>query len=124
MTKCFKIVTIPLHPYTFRKIREVNPHEKEVFSVLTKSQKQARQEFEQDLEKERKDHNDKIKDIESLISETKQLLTDEKSKMKKINEFLKAKSPNKEMIKTLVNKIEISEDKKVKIFFNFNINEG
>ena len=44
--------------------------------------------------------------------------------MKKINEFLKAKSPNKEMIKTLVNKIEISEDKKVKIFFNFNINEG
>ena len=80
--------------------------------------------IKQDLEKERKDHNDKIEDIESLISETKQLLTDEKSKMKKINEFLKAKSPNKEMIKTLVNKIEISEDKKVKIFFNFNINEG
>ena len=34
------------------------------------------------------------------------------------------KSFDKEMIKTLVNKIEIKEDKTVNIFFNFNLNEA
>ena len=34
------------------------------------------------------------------------------------------KSIDKEMIKTLVNKIEIKEDKTVNIFFNFNLNEA
>ena len=43
--------------------------------------------------------------------------------MKLINDFLKAKTPNKEIIKILVNRIEINKDKSIKIYFNFNLNE-
>ncbi len=76
-----------------------------------------------DLEKDRKDYEAKITDLEIIVSESKNLLTDQKTKMKYINNFLKAKNPDKEMLKTLINKIEINEDKTIKIFFNFNLNE-
>ena len=77
-----------------------------------------------ELEKDRREYDAKISDLEILIRESKNLLTDEKTKQKYIHDFLKAKSFDKEMIKTLVNKIEIKEDKTVNIFFNFNLNEA
>ncbi len=80
-------------------------------------------EIKRNLEKERKDCENKIIDIELSVSESKNLLTDEKTKRKYINEFLKAKNPNKELLKTFINRIEIYKDKSVKIFFNFNLNE-
>lgn len=80
--------------------------------------------IKKELEKDRNECQAKISDLEILVSESKNLLTDEKTKMKKINDFLKAKKPDKQMIKTLVNRIEVNEDKTIKIFFNFNINEA
>ena len=77
-----------------------------------------------DLEKDRKECEAKIADLEILINEAKNLLTDDKTKQKYINNFLKAKNPSKEVIKTLVNKIEIKEDKSVKIFFNFKLEDS
>ena len=38
-----------------------------------------------------------------------------------INEFLKSKTPSKEIIKIFINKIEIFENKNIKIHFNFNL---
>ena len=76
-----------------------------------------------ELEKEKRECENKINDLEISINESKNILTDNKTKTKYINNFLNAKNPTKEMIKTLVNRIEISEDKQVKIFFNFNVNE-
>ena len=75
-----------------------------------------------ELEKERGECDTKISNLEISISESKNSLTDEKTKQKYINNFLKVKNPSKEMIKTLVNKIEIKEDKTVTIFFNFSLN--
>ncbi len=76
-----------------------------------------------DLEKDRKNCAEKIVDLEISVSEAKNILTDEKTKRKYINEFLNAKNPDKEVLRTFVNRIEIHEDKSVKIFFNFNLNE-
>ena len=56
------------------------------------------------------------------LASSKNLLTAEKTKQKYIHDFFGAKSFDKEMLKTLINKIEIKEDKTVKIFFNFNLN--
>lgn len=76
-----------------------------------------------DLETEKKECESKISDLEISINEIKSLLTDEKTKMKYINDFLKANNPDKAMISSLINKIEINEDKSIKIFFNFNLTE-
>lgn len=77
-----------------------------------------------ELEKDRRECDLKISNLETLISESKNLLTDEKTKQKYIYDFLKLKSFDKEMIKALVNKIEIKEDKTVSIFFNFSLDGG
>ena len=79
--------------------------------------------IKKELEKDRKECLIKISDLEITISDSKNNLTDEKSRMKLINDFLKAKTPNKEIIKILVNRIEINKDKSIKIYFNFNLNE-
>lgn len=80
--------------------------------------------IKKDLEKDRKECENKISDLEITLSESKNLYTDEKRKKELINDFLKVKIPDKQMIEKLVNKIEINEDKSIKIFFNFNINEA
>lgn len=77
-----------------------------------------------ELEKDRREYDVRISDLETSISESKNLLTNEKTKQKYIDDFLKVKSFDKEMIKTFVNKIEIKEDKTVSIFFNFSLNGG
>lgn len=80
--------------------------------------------IKKDLEKDRKECESKISDLEISLSESKNLYTNEKRKKELINDFLKVKNPNKQMIEKLVNKIEIKEDKSIKIFFNFNISEA
>ena len=80
--------------------------------------------IKKDLEKDRKECENKISDLEITLSESKNLYTDEKRKKELINDFLKVKIPDKQVIEKLVNKIEINEDKSIKIFFNFNINEA
>ena len=79
--------------------------------------------IKKELEKDRKECVAKVTDLEILLGESKNVLTDEKTKMKWINEFLKSKTPEKEVLKILVNRIEVYEDKSIKIFLNFNLNE-
>ncbi len=81
-------------------------------------------EIKKDLQKDRKNLDEEVANLEILISESKNVFTDEKTKQKYINDFLKMKNPDKELLKTIINKIEVYEDKSIKIFFNFNINEA
>lgn len=80
--------------------------------------------IKKELEKDRREYDAKISDLETLISESKRVLVDDKTKQKYIHDFLKVKNFNKEMIKMFVNKIEIKEDKTVKIFFHFSLDGG
>lgn len=75
------------------------------------------------LEKERTSYNLKIDDLKMMLEVSKNNITDEKSKMQMINNFLKVKNPNKQIIKDLVKKITIDEQKIVRIYFNFNLNK-
>lgn len=80
--------------------------------------------IKKDLQKDRKECEIKIADLEILISKSKSIFKDEDTKLKYINNFLSAETPSKQVIDTFINKIEVNEDKKVKIFFNFNLNES
>ena len=57
-----------------------------------------------------------------MVGNSKNNLLDDKNKEKMINSFLKAKKPSKIMFEELINKITISEDKTVKIYFKVNLN--
>ena len=57
-----------------------------------------------------------------MAGNTKVDVLSEKSRQKMINDFLKMKNPNKQIIKDTINKITIDKNKKVKIYFNFNLN--
>lgn len=78
-------------------------------------------EIKKELVKDRKDCELKVQDLEIVMAKSKNILTDEKMKLDYINEFLKSKTPSKEIIKIFINKIEIFENKNVKIHFNFNL---
>lgn len=80
--------------------------------------------IKKELQKDRKECEMKIQDLEIVLSKSKNILTDERLKLNYIDEFLKSKTPSKEIIKVFINKIEIYEDKKVKIHFNFNLDEA
>lgn len=74
------------------------------------------------LEKDREELTNKINDLKVMLDNSKSNLTDEKTKLKMINNFLKVKNPDKQMIRELINKITIDKDKNVKIYFKFNVN--
>ena len=67
-----------------------------------------------------------VKNYEQSIKEFEQELSGESNKNKEENrldnlveEFLKMKNPNKEIIREFIEKIEIHSDKQVDIYFNF-----
>ncbi len=74
-----------------------------------------------DLEKDRNICEEKVADLQKLIHETNHLMGNEKTKQIYIDQFLNAKNFDKEILKILIHKIEIQEDKSVKICFNFNL---
>lgn len=76
-----------------------------------------------ELEKDRNEYETKINDLETMLEESKKILTDDKTKTNLINEFLKLKKPYKQILNILVNRIEVNEDKTIKIYFNFNLGE-
>lgn len=41
-----------------------------------------------------------------------------------IDKFMNLETPDKELMSELIKRIEIDKNKNVKIYFNFNINEG
>ena len=77
--------------------------------------------IKKELVKDRKECELKVQDLEIILAKSKNILTDEKMKLDYINEFLKSKTPSKEIIKIFINKIEIFENKNIKIHFNFNL---
>lgn len=79
--------------------------------------------IKKELEVERETVKSQIEHIKNTIAKMKNNLTDDKTKQQFINEFLKEDKPNKEVFKTLINRIEVFEDKTIKIHYNFNINE-
>lgn len=79
-------------------------------------------EIKKSLEKDRKEILNKISELEIMAGNTKVDVLSEKSRQKMINDFLKMKNPNKQIIKDTINKITIDKNKKVKIYFNFNLN--
>lgn len=78
--------------------------------------------IKKDLSIEKNSIDIKIKDLNRMLSNNKDNLTNKKTKDRIINNFLKVKNPDKPLLRDLIHKITIDKDKKVKIYFNFNIN--
>ena len=57
-----------------------------------------------------------------MLSDDKSDINDEKTKKKIINNFLKVKNPDSNLLREIIKKITIDKNKKVRIYFNFNIN--
>ncbi len=106
-----KIITIDKALSDLYKDRANNVISNNEFMVIKK-----------DLQKDKKISERKTLELEELVSETKNLFTDDKIKRKYINDFLKVKDYNKEILKIFIDKIEVANDKSIKIFFNFNLN--
>lgn len=69
------------------------------------------------LEAKIKDKRNKYAEIEELIKDSD---SDDNSKLKKvIKEFLSLEKPTPELIKVIINRIEVHQDKQVDIVFNF-----
>lgn len=73
------------------------------------------------LEKEKKDTLDRLEDLKRKLSNTSNGGAKEKDIIKFINEYLSFEKPPKELLALLINKVEIDENKKIDIYFNFKI---
>lgn len=76
------------------------------------------------LEEDKKRYNEKLKSIEKMIMSKKTKKEDTKNKKELIENFLKVENPDKELMSELIKKIEIDENKHVKVYFNFNIKDN
>ncbi len=80
------------------------------------------QKLKNDLTKEKEKLILRISDLELMIGKGKIKLGSGNEKEKVISDFLKMKNPDKFVLNQLIKRIEIDEQKNVKIYFNFNIN--
>lgn len=78
--------------------------------------------IKKDLSNEKLILSDKISDLNGMLSDDKSDINDEKTKKKIINNFLKVKNPDSNLLREIIKKITIDKNKKVRIYFNFNIN--
>lgn len=78
-------------------------------------------EIKTELEKDKEVYINKIIELNKIIKNIN-LNNNASGLEKNINEFIELKSPTKQMIMSLIHKIEITKDKKIKIFVNFNLN--
>ena len=78
-------------------------------------------ELKQDLEKDKDILENKINEIEDLIEKNEQEAENQQLMFDKISEFLSLKNPSKQILLDLIKKIEIMENKQIKIYLNFNI---
>ena len=69
---------------------------------------------------EKKQLEKEIVNLKLQINNLNKSLEDTEKRDKIIDDFLKMKKPNKQILRKLINKITIDENKKVKIYFNFN----
>ena len=76
--------------------------------------------YERLFKKMKKDEHDKEVEYIELKKEAEDCIDDNDEKLKKlIKEFLKLDKPTSEVMKVLINRIEIHQDKKIDLFFNF-----
>ena len=78
--------------------------------------------IKQNLTNEKVELEKNINNLKIMLGKSKDNLMDDNNKKKIINDFLKMKNPNKQILQALISKITIDETKKVKIYFKFNIN--
>ena len=78
-------------------------------------------ELKQDLENDKDILDNKINQIEEIIEKNNQEAENQQLMFDKINEFLLLKNPSKTILLDLIKKIEIMENKQIKIYLNFNI---
>lgn len=76
------------------------------------------------LDNDRTRYQEKVKDLEIMLINNKAKNKDDSRKQKVIDSFLKLENPDKQLISELIKRIEIDENKNVKIYFNFNISGG
>ncbi len=76
------------------------------------------------LDNDRIRYQEKVKDLEVMLTNNKAKNEDDNRKQKVIDKFLKLENPDKQLISELIKRIEIDKNKNVKIYFNFNINGG
>ena len=76
--------------------------------------------YERLFNKLKKDEKDKKKEYIELKKETKECVEDNDNELEKIvKEFLKLEKPTPEIMRVLINRIEIHQDKQVDLYFNF-----
>lgn len=73
------------------------------------------------LEKEKEDIKNRLEDLKQKLSNTSSGETKEKDIIKFINEYLSFEKPPKELLALLIDRVEIDENKKIDIYFNFKI---
>ena len=78
--------------------------------------------IKEDLQNDRTKISKEIDDLKVMLYKTKDNIADIKAVKKMITNFLKVKNPTKQMFRDLISKITIDKDKKVKIYFKFNLN--
>lgn len=81
-------------------------------------------ELKQDLEKDKDIIENKINEIEELIEKNEQEAENHQVMFDKINKFLALKNPSKQILLDLIKKIEIMENKQIKVYLNFNIEKA
>ena len=81
-------------------------------------------ELKQELENDKDILGNKINEIEEIIEKNNQEADNQQVMFDKINEFLELKSPSKTILIDLIKKIEIMENKQVKVYLNFNIEKA
>ncbi|MBR3897774.1 MAG: recombinase family protein [Bacilli bacterium] len=73
------------------------------------------------LEVEQKYKKERLDKLNERLSNTSNHTAEEKQILKFINEYISFKKPSKELLALLINRIEIDENKKIDIYFNFKI---
>ena len=73
------------------------------------------------LEEDKNKYHEKIKDIEEKLKQDKQSQKPDYID-NKIKEFLEFKNPSKQILMQLIKRIEIMENKQIKVYLNFNVN--
>lgn len=79
--------------------------------------------LKEELEKDNNKYFEKKKEMEKIIEENKQQ-SNINGIENIIENFLNFEAPNKQILMELINKIEIMENKQIKIYLNFSLNSG
>lgn len=76
------------------------------------------------LDTDKKRYQELVENIKKMIFNNKSKEHDDNYKKILIDKFMNLENPDKELMSELIKRIEIDKNKNVKIYFNFNINEG